>query len=759
MRQGLITTALLALALGGAAAGAQPASPRVEQLLSRMTLQEKIGQLNQIPGGRSKSLNSKLNDAELERVRRGGVGSYLHVAGAEPLRKLQQIAVEQSRLGIPLLFAMDVVHGYRTIFPVPLAMASSWDPEVAEQAARVAAVEASASGLHWTFAPMIDVARDPRWGRIVEGGGEDPYLNSVMAAAQVRGYQGRSLAAPDSILATAKHFAAYGAATGGRDYDSADISERTLNEVYLPPFRAAADAGAGSFMISFNDIGGVPMTANKALASSLLRGGWGYQGLVVSDWNAIPELKNHGTAANDVEASAQALAASVDMDMAGLAYSASLQAALDGDPSLLRQLDDAVRRVLTAKEKIGLFDRPYARNDARRESSVMLSAEHRKEAREAAARSIVLLKNDGGLLPIARSARRIAVVGALAEDSNSQLGSWRAQGRVDDVRPLLPALRAALPKSEIIFERGASPANDDASGIPAAVAAARTADLVLLVVGEDFDLSGEARSRSDISLPGAQQALADAVLDTGKPVVVILANGRPLAINELAKRAPAILETWFLGVEAGPAIADILTGRANPGGKLPASFPRSTGALPHVYNHLPSGRPADPDLAKDTARYRDLPITPTFSFGHGLSYTSFTYSDLRLSSPELRSGDELRVSVTIRNTGQVPGDEVVQLYMRDPVASVARPVKELRGFRRISLKPGQARRITFTLRPEQFAFWDAGKWRVEPGAIELMVGSSSADIRGRASFRIADPAEGTRPAAAIITPTAGELLR
>jgi beta-glucosidase len=759
MRRGLITAALLALALGAATAGAQPASPRVEQLLSRMTLQEKIGQLNQIPGGRSKTLNSKLNEAEYERVRRGEVGSYLHVAGAEPLRKLQQVAVEQSRLGIPLLFAMDVVHGYRTIFPVPLAMASSWDPQVAEQAARVAAVEASASGLHWTFAPMIDVARDPRWGRIVEGGGEDPYLNSVMAAAQVRGYQGRSLAAPDSILATAKHFAAYGAATGGRDYDSADLSERTLNEVYLPPFRAAADAGAGSFMISFNDVGGVPMTANKALASGLLRGGWGYQGLVVSDWNAIPELKNHGTAADDVEASAQALAASVDMDMAGLAYAASLNAAIERDPSLTPQLNDAVRRVLTAKEKLGLFDQPFARHDAEREKRVLLSPEHRRRAREAAERSIVLLKNEGGLLPIARNARRIAVVGALAEDANSQLGSWRAQGRVEDVRPLLPALKAALPNSEIVFERGASPANDDASGIPAAVAAARTADLVVLVIGEHFDLSGEARSRSDISLPGAQQALADALFDTGKPVVVILVNGRPLAIDELARRAPAILETWFLGIEAGPAIADVLTGRANPGGKLPASLPRSTGALPSFYNHLPSGRPADPDLTKDTARYRDLPITPTFPFGHGLSYTSFTYSDFRLSSPELRSGDELRVSITVRNSGAVAGDEVVQLYMRDPVASVARPVKELRGFRRISLEPGQARRVSFTLRPEQFAIWDAGKWRVEPGAIELMVGSSSADIRARASFRIAETAEGTRPAAAIITPTFEEQLR
>lgn len=734
------------------------ASPRVEQLLERMTLEEKIGQLNQIPGGRSKSLNSRLGEAEYERVRRGEVGSYLHVAGAEPLRQLQQVAVEQSRLGIPLLFAMDVVHGYRTIFPVPIAMASSWDPELYERSTRAAATEAAASGLHWTFAPMVDVARDARWGRIVEGAGEDPYLGSVMAAAQVRGYQGSSLASPDSILATAKHFAAYGAATGGRDYDSADISDRTLHEIYLPPFRAAADAGAGSFMTAFNDIGGVPMTAHRPLMRDLLRGGWGYDGLLVSDWNAIAELKNHGTAADDAQASAQALAATVDMDMASTAYVTNLRSAIERDPSLLPLLDDSVRRVLVAKERLGLFDDPYARHDAAREQRTILSPQNRAVAREAALRSMVLLKNEGDLLPLDRNARRIAVVGALAEDSNSQLGSWRAQGRVEDVAPLLPALRAALPQSEIVFVPGASPASEDRSGIPAAVAAASAADLVLLVVGEDFDLSGEARSRSDISLPGAQQALADAVLDTGKPVVVILMNGRPLAVESLAERAPAMLETWFLGVEAGPAIADVLTGRANPGGKLPVSFPRRTGAVPQFYNHYPTGRPADPDLSKDTARYHDLPITPLFPFGHGLSYTVFGYSDLHVSSPTLAPGGTVEVSLSVRNDGPVAGDEVVQLYMRDPLASVARPVKELRGFHRLSLRPGETKQIVFTLRPEQFAFRDAGKWRFEPGAVELMAGSSSADIRGRASLVLAAGGESAVPAASILTPSREETI-
>jgi beta-glucosidase len=771
-RTGRLRCVLIAAALlsAGAVSAAPPAAERglpplsesdrarVDALLGRMSLDEKIGQLNQIPGGRSKSLNSRLGPEEYQRVRRGAVGSYLHVAGAEPLRELQRIAVEESRLGIPLLFAMDVVHGYRTIFPVPLAVASSWDPALAERAARIAAVEASASGLHWTFAPMVDIARDPRWGRIVEGAGEDPFLGSAMAAAQVRGYQGRSLAAPDTIMATAKHFAAYGAAEGGRDYDAADISERTLHETYLPPFAAAAEAG--SFMTSFNSIGAVPVTADRALVRGLLRETWGYQGLVVSDWNAITELKNHGVAQDDAAAAAAALSASIDMDMASTAYANALRQAVERDPALMRDLDEAVRRVLAAKARLGLFADPYKYHDAARERRVMLSAEHRRAAREIAEKSVVLLKNEGGLLPLASKVRRIAVVGALAADANSQLGSWRAQGKAEDVKPLLPALEAALPReTRLVFKPGASPRSDDRSGIAAAVEAARQADLTILVVGEDFDLSGEARSRSDLSLPGAQQALAEAVLDTGKPVVLLLMNGRPLALETLAERAPAILETWFLGVEAGPALANILTGKVSPGGKLPVSFPRRTGAVPSYYNHLPTGRPADPDLAKDSARYLDLPITPSFPFGHGLSYSSFTYGPMLLDRRQLAAGASVTISIDISNSGRVTADEVPQLYIRDPVASVSRPVQELRGFRRITLQPGETRRVSFTLDPRHFAFWQAGRWRVEPGAIELMIGSSSADIRARGRIEMVSEAAANASPAVLGTNTREEKVR
>jgi beta-glucosidase len=710
-----------------------------------MTVEEKIGQLVQRPGGRQRSPNSRINDEERALVRAGRVGSYLNVAGAEATRALQRIAVEESRLGIPLLFAMDVIHGYRTIFPVPLAMAASWDPMMPERATRVAATEAAAAGLHWTFSPMVDVARDPRWGRIIEGAGEDPYLGAIMAAAQVRGYQGASLAAPDTIMATVKHFGAYGAAAGGRDYGGADLSRRTLEEVYLPPFYAAAREGAGSFMAAFNEIGGVPTHADSSLLRDTLRTGWRWPGVLVSDWNAVAELRAHGVAETDGDAAALALGSGVDIDMASGLYADQLAARVRRDPRLMARLDEAVRRVLMIKERLGLFDDPYRRSDPAREAASMLTPAHRAIAREAAIRSIVLLKNDGNLLPVAASVERIAVIGALADDANSQLGSWRARGQVEDVRPLLPALREALPRTRIDYDNGAD--------LQAAAASARRADLVLLVVGEDFDRTGEARSFADIGLSAQQQALADAVLDTGRPVVVILMNGRPLAIDRLAARAPAILETWLLGIEAGPAIADILTGRASPGGRLPVAFPRASGALPETYAHLPSGRPADPDLALDTVRYRDLPVTPLFAFGHGLSYTRFTYSGLTLSRTSVAPGGSVAVSVVVRNSGARAGEEVVQLYARDPVASVSRPVQQLRGFRRIALAPGEAKRVTFTLTPAQFALWDNGRWRIETGEIRLTTGASSANIRASGAFRITAPGWGREPPAAILTPT------
>ncbi len=719
-----------------------------------MTLEEKIGQLVQRAGGRSKALNSRLDATELDRVRAGQVGSYLHVAGAEPLAKLQKVAVEESRLGIPLLFAMDVVHGYRTIFPVPVAMASTWKPESLEAAARVAAIEATSAGLHWTFAPMVDIARDPRWGRIVEGAGEDPYLGSQLAVAQVRGYQGADLSRPDTLMATAKHFGAYGAAIGGRDYNSADLSERTLQEIYLPPFYAAAKAGSASFMSAFNDIGGVPTTANRALARTLLRERWGYQGVMVSDWNAIAELLAHGVAADRSAAAVLALQASVDMDMVGAIYEQDLKRALESNPAHMKLLDEAVLRLLRTKEALGLFDRPMQYHDVRREKRSLLSAQHRETARTIARESIVLLKNDGDVLPLKpEKLATLAVVGSLANDGLSMLGSWRAQGRAEEVVTILQGFERAAPKGmKVVYAAGADPRTDDASGVEAAVAAVQSADAAVLVIGEHFDLSGEARSRADIGIPPSQIELARRVLATGKPVVVVLANGRPVAIPWLAEHAPAILETWMLGVEAGPAIADVVFGKHSPGGKLPAAFPRTTGAVPFHYAANPTGRPADPDLSKDTARYMDQPITPLFAFGHGLSYTLFEYSDLRIDRERIDADGAVTVSLTVRNTGSMAGDEVVQLYVRDPLASVARPVKELRGFKRVTLSAGEGARVSFRLAARQLALFGLdNQWRVEPGRIEVMVGASSSDIRATGAFEISSELVTDVPAAAIAT--------
>ncbi len=744
----LATSTLL---LVGAAARAES---RAEQLLSRMTLDEKIGQLVQRAGGRSKELNSRLDAAELDRVRAGAVGSYLHVAGAEPLGKLQAVAVQESRLGIPLLFAMDVVHGYRTIFPVPIAIASSWSPAAHEAAARIAAIEATSAGLHWTFAPMIDVARDPRWGRVVEGAGEDPYLGARMAEAQVRGFQGNDLARVDTMMATAKHFGAYGAAIGGRDYNSADISERTLHEVYLPPFHAAATAQAASFMAAFNDIGGIPTTANTALVRGTLRDTWKYRGVMVSDWEAIAELLAHGVAQDRPAAAALALDASIDMDMVAGVYADDLKQVVARDPARMRLLDEAVLRNLRAKEALGLFDKPLQYHDAAREQRVLLAPEHRAVARDVARQSLVLLKNEG-VLPLNRErARKLAIIGALADDPLSMLGSWRAQGRAEDVVTILQGLRAnAPPGTQVTYEAGADPRSPEVAGVPAAVAAARTADAVVLVIGEHFDLSGEARSRSSIGLPPSQLELARQILATGRPTIVLLVHGRPLAIPELADGAQAILGTWMLGVEAGNAIADAVFGHYSPAGRLPAAFPRSTGQVPFPYAANPTGRPPQEDLTKDTARYMDEAITPQYPFGHGLSYTTFAYDGLQQSATRVERGGNVSISFVVTNTGRVASDEVAQLYVRDPVASVARPVRELRGFARVHLPPGARKRISFSLAPEQLALYDAqGQWRVEAGTIEFMIGASAADIRLRGSFEIAATFPAAGPAASLATP-------
>jgi beta-glucosidase len=764
------TVACLAVAFLSSA-GQLPAqdASRAEDLLRKMTLDEKLGQLVQRAGGRSKALNSRLDDSELERVRAGLVGSYLHVAGAEPLGRLQKVAIGESRLGVPLLFAMDVVHGYRTIFPVPIGLAATWAPESQERAARVAAEEATAAGLHWTFAPMIDIARDPRWGRIVEGAGEDPYLGARMAVAAVNGFQGGNSLRPGSLMATAKHFGAYGAAIGGRDYNTADISERTLHEVYLPPFHAAARAGSGSFMVAFNDIAGVPTTSNRELLRGTLRERWGWQGLMVSDWGSIGELINHGVAADRAAAGVLALEASVDMDMVGGVYADDLKGAIGGDPARLKLLDQSVLRILRVKEQLGLFDQPMAYHDVQREARELLSGEHREAARAIARQSLVLLKNEGKLLPLnladARKVRHIAVIGALATDGLSALGSWRAQGKAEDVVTILQGIQASVPAGvKVSHAPGAHPKdearNADTPALDAAVKLAKSADVTVLVIGEHFDLSGEARSRADLELPANQLDLARRVLaankSAGKPTIVLLSNGRPLAMQWLADEAPAILETWLPGIEGGHAVADVLFGKHSPAGRLPAAFPRTTGAVPGYYAGNATGRPADPDLAKDTVRYHDQPITPLYPFGHGLSYSEFRYGDLLQSTRSVAPGERIDISVTVENTGGVASDEVVQLYVRDPVASIARPVLELRGFKRIELAPGARKRVTFSLTPEQLAFWAPGPasqtgWLVEAGRIDFWIGASAADLRASGSFEITKTHAGNAPATALPT--------
>ncbi|KHL25109.1 beta-glucosidase [Croceibacterium mercuriale] len=695
---------------------------RIARLIADMSVAEKLGQMTQVAGGRQVALNSRLDAAALDRVRAGQIGSFLHVAGAEPLRDLQRVAVAESRLGIPLLFAMDVVHGYRTIFPVPLALAASFDPAVAEDAARVAAVEAAVSGLHWTFAPMIDIARDARWGRVVEGAGEDPHLGARIAVAQITGFQTADLAGRDAVLACAKHLGAYGAGMGGRDYDTADVSERTLREVYLSPFLAAAEAGVGTMMTAFNDLAGVPTTGNADLVRGILRDEWNYQGLVVSDWNAVSELIDHGAASTPAEAAALALRASVDMDMTSDTYAEHLGTALAQDPTLLPLVDQAVGRILATKARLGLFDDPYRFGDAARERTVLGSAGHRARARRAAERALVLLRNEGGVLPL-RAGAKVALVGALADDARSTLGSWKARGVQEDSGTLREAMGDAT------FVPGVAPRSDDVSGIPAAVAAAQGADVVVLVVGEDFDHSGEARSRADITLPGSQMALIAALRVTGKPIVAVLMNGRPLALEAALEGIPAVLESWFGGNEAGPAIADALFGRSNPAGRLPMGMPRTGGQLPLFYAHPPTGRPANPDLTVDSARYHDTEIGPLFPFGHGLSYARFTYADLAVDTQADRQQARYTVTCAVTNDGAVAGDEVVQLYVRAPVAGLARPGRELRGFVRLPLAPGQTRRVSFTLTSDQFAHWADQGWQVAAGRVELMVGASSADIR------------------------------
>jgi len=711
----------LVLASGVAASlAAQTSAPdrKIDSLIARMTLEEKLGQLNQL------SVDNQPTSEQTELVRKGLVGSFFNLTGAAATRDAQHIAVTESRLRVPLIFGHDVIHGYRTIFPIPLGEAASWDPDAVEAAARVAAREAAAAGVHWTFAPMVDIARDPRWGRIAEGSGEDPYLGSAMAVARVRGFQGDNVRAPDAVLATVKHFGAYGGAEGGRDYNTVDLSERTLREVFLPPYRAAVDAGAATVMTAFNEIGGIPSTASPWLMTTLLRREWGFRGFVVSDWTAVAELLNHGVAESRAEAGKLALEAGVDMDMVSRIYVNDLPALVRAGRIPMAVVNEAVRRVLRGKAALGLFDDPYHGTTVERERSVMLAPEHRQVARRVAQESIVLLKNDASRLPLDSRVRSIAVIGPLADDKVSALGSWPGRGDPRDAVTPLDGIKARAGSVSVLYAKGCGITDTATAGFAEAVAAAKQADVAVLVLGEAGDMSGEAASRANIDLPGVQQQLLEAVHATGTPVVLVIMNGRPLTIPWAAEHVPAIVESWFLGVETGPALAAVLFGDVSPSGKLPVTFPRYVGQIPLYYNHKNTGRPTGPD--KYTSKYTDLPVTPQFPFGHGLSYTTFGYSDLRLSAARIPTAGTLRVSVTVTNTGSREGAEVVQLYVHDEVGSVTRPVRQLAGFRRISLKPGEARTVNFSLTAKELGLYNKDmKWVVEPGKFRVFVGGSS----------------------------------
>ncbi|MDB4977246.1 MAG: beta-glucosidase [Myxococcaceae bacterium] len=725
-----------AAAIAARAEKASPRAPlRVETLLAKMTLEEKAGQLTQW-GAQQTPTGPRVRAGSEEDIKAGRVGSFLGAFGVEQTRRLQRVAVEESRLHVPLLFSFDVIHGFRTQFPVPLAEAASFDPGLAERCARAAAVEATAHGVHWTYAPMVDVARDARWGRVVEGAGEDPFLGASFAVARVRGLRGNPGDAT-SLMATVKHFVGYGAAEAGREYNTVDLSERSLRETYLPPFRAAIEAGADAVMPAFNELAGMPMHANRALLRDVLRTEWGFRGLVVSDYTGIMELTLHGIAANAAEASQVALEATVDVDMIADFYSAALPELVRRGKVPQKLLDDAVRRVLTAKERVGLFADPYRHMDPAIEKENELSPGSRALAREAGQKSIVLLKNERGLLPLKRDElKTLAVIGTLAVDGQSALGNWAAAGEPRDAVTVLDGIRSAIsPNTKLLYARGAFPTGNDLSGLDEAVRVAGAADAVIWVAGESEAMSGEAHSRGSIGLPGVQDALFERLLATGKPMVVVLMNGRPLAIPRLAEGAQAILETWFLGSEMGNSVADVIFGRVNPSGKLPMTFPRAVGQVPIYYNHKRTGRPPRVEELY-TSKYLDIPWTPIYPFGYGLSYTSFGYEPPRLSATKLKPRDTLTVQVTVKNTGSVAGDEVVQLYLRDDVASFTRPVRALRGFTRVTLEPGAARDLTFTLDQEDFALLDDKLRRVvEPGTFTVFVGGSS-ETDNKATFEI-----------------------
>lgn len=729
----LISAIIIPSCGGGGNSGLKDVDPKVDSLLRIMTLDEKIGQMVLFTSDWDVT-GPTIKEGYLDDIRSGRCGNIFNAYTTDYIREIQRVAVEESRLGIPLLFGYDVVHGHKTIFPVPLAESCSWDLDLMRRTASASAAEAAASGLNWTFAPMVDISVDPRWGRVCEGAGEDPFLASLIADARVKGFQGDDLSDPLTVLACVKHFAAYGAPLAGRDYNTVDMSERQFREFYLPPYKAGVDAGALSVMTSFNEYDGVPSTGNAYLIRTLLKKDWGFQGFVVTDYTSINEMVHHGYAASEADAGVKAVNAGVDMDLQGEVYFNYLKGLVGAGFVSMRTIDHAVARILNVKAELGLFDDPYRYCDSAREADVVENQKIRSLSRETARKSMVLLKNDG-TLPFDRG-DRIAVIGELAASKRDLLGSWKAAGEWDQMKSILDAVREYNGAANVFYAEGCKKMGTDRSGFRAALEAVAQADKVLMVIGEDWDWSGEAASRTDISVPGVQSELLSMIAATGKPVAVVLLNGRPLVLEKENVDADALLEAWYPGTMGADAVTDILFGQYNPSGKLTMTFPRSVGQIPIFYYEKNTGRPIYLPSEKYKSRYLDSPNDPLYPFGYGLSYTTFSYSDLSLSSPKVKKGKTIEATVTVTNTGQVTGEETVQLYIRDLVGSVTRPVKLLKAFQKVAIPPGESRKITFTIDNDMLSFWRQDMtFGVEEGDFKVMVGGSSADLL-QASFTL-----------------------
>ena len=727
----------------------------VDGLMKKMTLDEKIGQLNLITPGSGIPTGSVVSTDVEKKIKEGKVGGLFGVIGVEKIKQAQQLCMDNSRLKIPLIFGSDVIHGYKTTVPIPLGLSASWDMKLIEHSAREAAIEATADGLCWTFSPMVDIARDPRWGRIAEGAGEDAYLGSQIAKAMVKGYQGNDLSKNNTMMACVKHFALYGASEAGRDYNTTDMSRVRMYNEYLPPYKAAIDAGAGSVMSSFNEIDGIPATGNKWLLTDLLRTQWGFKGFVVSDYTSVNEMINHGV--GDLQTvSAMSLRAGLDMDMVGEGFLTTLKKSLREGKVTQKQIDDACRRILEAKYKLGLFDDQFRYISEERMKQEVLTADRRKAARDIAAHTFVLLKNNNQALPLKKSGT-IALIGPLANDKSNMLGTWAVSGDPQMSIPVFDGMKSVGGSGvNILYAKGANVSDDtlfakkinvfgtrididkrnSAEMLTEALNVANQADVIVAVVGEASEMSGEAASRTDITIPESQKMLVKALSKTGKPLVLVVMTGRPLALTEENDLATSMIVTWHAGIEAGNAIADVLFGAYNPSGKLSTTFPRNLGQVPIYYNHKNTGRPSAPNSPKFQSNYLDVPNTPLFPFGYGLSYTSFSYSDFSINKKEMKRGEKITASVTVTNNGNYDGEEVVQLYIRDVVGSITRPLKELKGFQKVLLQKGESKKITFTIGIDDLKFYNYNlKWVAEPGDFEIMIGTNSDQVN-KASFKL-----------------------